>query len=236
MATYREQKLAAINEKIQNNVMLDNKQARYYYNTKYPKQDIVYNSRNIHGSDLKMRTDVRNFITPVNYLIRDLLKNELNIKITDKDQDAKAEKIQKWVVDNIAYVYDSQSQGFVEFWQFPFETLALRTGDCEDGAILMASMLLAAGIPAWRVRVAGGGVKVNNPTAPMGGHGWCCYLRKSDNKWLPLDWCYWPVIDKPIENRKTLREDDNYIETWFSWNHKYSWGRKSFVLEERLRK
>ncbi|MDE2366986.1 MAG: transglutaminase domain-containing protein [Betaproteobacteria bacterium] len=39
-------------------------------------------------------------------------------------------------------------------WQFPDETLNLRSGDCEDRALLIASMLLASGISSFNVRVA----------------------------------------------------------------------------------
>jgi hypothetical protein len=39
-------------------------------------------------------------------------------------------------------------------WQFPDETLNLRSGDCEDRALLIASMLLASGVSSFNVRVA----------------------------------------------------------------------------------
>lgn len=39
-------------------------------------------------------------------------------------------------------------------WQFPEETLSLRSGDCEDRALLIASLLFAAGITSFNVRVA----------------------------------------------------------------------------------
>lgn len=59
-----------------------------------------------------------------------------------------------WVVGNVEYrsdglypVLPSTPAGSIEYsmemWQFPNETLALRQGDCEDMAILLASMILS---------------------------------------------------------------------------------------------
>jgi len=64
------------------------------------------------------------------------------------------EAMYNWVVDNIEYRYDglfpilpanpSGSVDYVdEMWQFPNETLTLRKGDCDDMAILLASMILS---------------------------------------------------------------------------------------------
>jgi len=51
--------------------------------------------------------------------------------------------IRDWVGKNIKYVEDSDSHGMVEFWQLGRETLESRTGDCEDFAILLCSLLRA---------------------------------------------------------------------------------------------
>jgi len=62
------------------------------------------------------------------------------------------EKLCDWVVDNIEYRYDGyypilpsdlsgNMQQRSEMWQLPSETLDCRKGDCEDMAILLASLL-----------------------------------------------------------------------------------------------
>jgi len=38
-------------------------------------------------------------------------------------------------------------------WQTADETLMLNTGDCEDGAILLANELVAAGLPWWKILI-----------------------------------------------------------------------------------
>jgi len=60
-----------------------------------------------------------------------------------------------WVNENIYYSYDSPEpllpsiggklEWFSDYWRFPNETLAKRTGDCEDMANLLASMISAYG-------------------------------------------------------------------------------------------
>jgi predicted transglutaminase-like cysteine proteinase len=229
-----EKRLPIIREKQSKGEHLRPGELAMYNNYKYPESKITYLSRAIPGQSKRMPTDVKDFITPNNFLVDNVLKS-LKIEACSS-LDEKVVKIQKWVVDNIKYTSDSAAQGFVEFWQFPFETLSLRTGDCEDGAILLASLMIGAGVPPFRVRVAGGLVKTHVKTAPQGGHGWCCYLREEDAKWIPIDWCYYPRTTKNLTKRKTLKEETNYIESWFSWNNMFSWGKSSFELDKRIKK
>ncbi|MGB9756177.1 MAG: transglutaminase domain-containing protein [Candidatus Bathyarchaeales archaeon] len=53
--------------------------------------------------------------------------------------------LRDWVGNSITYQYDSNAHGTDEYWQLPKETLQLRTGDCEDFAILLCSLLRADG-------------------------------------------------------------------------------------------
>ncbi len=48
-------------------------------------------------------------------------------------------------VHSIPYVYDIEAYGIQDYAQYPIETLSRQGGDCEDHAILMASMLKALG-------------------------------------------------------------------------------------------
>jgi len=69
-----------------------------------------------------------------------------------------------WVSDNIEYVDDSvHGQG--DYWQLPSETLELKTGDCEDYAILLCSLYRAAGYDAESAFVILG-------YSDKGGHAW----------------------------------------------------------------
>lgn len=53
--------------------------------------------------------------------------------------------LRDWVGKNIQYAYDSEIYGTDEYWQFAKETLSRRTGDCEDYAILLVSLLRVSG-------------------------------------------------------------------------------------------
>jgi predicted transglutaminase-like cysteine proteinase len=68
-----------------------------------------------------------------------------------------------FVTSNIMYKRDHHIDSRVDFWQFPYETLRKGTGDCEDMAFLLASILMQMGL--YHVRVALG--KLNNR-----GHAW----------------------------------------------------------------
>ncbi|MCW3985103.1 MAG: transglutaminase-like domain-containing protein [Candidatus Bathyarchaeota archaeon] len=53
--------------------------------------------------------------------------------------------IRDWVGRNVEYVSDYDSYAVGEYWQLGKETLESRTGDCEDFAILLCSLLRADG-------------------------------------------------------------------------------------------
>lgn len=66
------------------------------------------------------------------------------------------EAMRDWVASHISYRYDKDVHSVDNYWQLPSETLALGTGDCEDFAILLCSLLRAYGVPADQVYVAVG--------------------------------------------------------------------------------
>ena len=144
-------------------------------------------------------------------------------------------RIQKWVVEKVRYVSDDANEGVPEYWQFPFETLATGIGDCEDGAMLIASLAINAGIPAFRVRVNAGLVQ-EAPTAPQGGHGYCTYLRENDNTHVVIDWCYLEDSGVLVKDKPAFKDNRYYKEVWFSFNHEYSWGSGSYEINTRVRK
>ena len=111
----------------------------------------------------------------------------------------------------------------MEYWQFPFETLSCNVGDCEDGALLIASLAINSGVvPAFRIRVVAGMVQPE-PTAPQGGHAYISYLRESDNQWVVVDWCYYEDSAIPVPQKQILKNNVVYKDVWFSFNHLHSW-------------
>jgi predicted transglutaminase-like cysteine proteinase len=127
--------------------------------------------------------------------------------------DVKAHKILLWVQENLEYVSDDKQYKTPEYWAKPLETLKSMKGDCEDGAFLIHSLMLNAGIPWEQIKTYGGEVYAG-PNAPNGGHGWTVYQRESDDEWVVLDWCYYPN-QKEVGERTPMKDDLRYIDDWF---------------------
>jgi hypothetical protein len=73
--------------------------------------------------------------------------------------------LRDWVGNNIQYQHDDAVHGVRDYWQFGKETVALKTGDCEDFSILLCSLLRAAGYSPNDVYVVIG-------KNPNGYHAW----------------------------------------------------------------
>lgn len=170
-------------------------------NNKYPKSDVTYIRQE---KDQQYTIDVRNFIQKYDAYLP-IVKGE-----TD---DEKALNGLIWVIDNIRYVQDKTSYNLPEYWAYAYQTYLRHLGDCEDGAILLHNMLLRSGVPYWKLRLTAG-------NTPYGGHAYLNYFYEEGNKWVTLDWCYFPT-KLPIKDRPDYKEDKLYNDVWFSWNEKY---------------
>jgi predicted transglutaminase-like cysteine proteinase len=73
--------------------------------------------------------------------------------------------LRNWVGNNIQYRHDDAVHGVRDYWQFGKETVSLKTGDCEDFAILLCSLLRATGYSPDDVYVVIG-------KNPNGYHAW----------------------------------------------------------------
>jgi predicted transglutaminase-like cysteine proteinase len=137
--------------------------------------------------------------------------------VSPKDSDdVKMQKIQKWVVNNIDYMEDKTQYGYEELWIPPVMLLNQGKGDCEDGAFLIISLGLNAGVDPKRLRFFGGEVKAGEGAA-TGGHGWVAYSRESDDEWVAVDFSYYPDT-RPMDKRTPLTDDLKYVEDYFFWD------------------
>ena len=84
----------------------------------------------------------RSFVTPEDQNVVELKNKILKDKpVLTLDWMA----LRDWVGNNIQYRSDSEIHGERDYWQFPNETIQLRTGDCEDFSLLLCSLLRADG-------------------------------------------------------------------------------------------
>jgi len=210
-----------------------------YWDNKYEKAPILYGGRTHKTKNDSIAIDVTQFVSPNDVILQEIVKK---YKLKRETLNATALEVQRWVVKFMNYVGDEKTSGVPEFWQFAFEAVQSGTGDCEDGAILMANLLINAGIPVWRVKVGAGYVR-ESPTAPQGGHAYCLYLSDdpTDEKklsWKILDWCYYEDSSVSIENKPKAKDGGYkgcYGDVWFTFNSEYSWaGHQINIFDGRI--
>lgn len=203
-----------------------------YWNNKWPKAPIIYGGRALRGKDDRVGIDVKNFIKHNDEILQRIVSR---YRLKNNDPDKTAHNVQKWVVRFLTYKYDNDTAKIPEFWQFPFETIHSKAGDCEDGAILIASLCRVAGVPSYRIKVAAGNVKTA-PTAPTGGHAYAIYLA-NDGEWRILDWCFYEDSRLPISRKPLAKEGgyrNTYKDVWFTFNDEFSWNQKSLMVAGRI--
>jgi len=91
---------------------------------------------------------IRNYVEPINRLVRDTAVSVVGEAPQGIDANSEAWKIwqlNRWVANNINYVSDPKG---AEYFTFAHQTLETKAGDCDDIAILLASLYEAVGLDA----------------------------------------------------------------------------------------
>jgi len=126
---------------------------------------------------------------------------------------------------SITYIEDLGETEMRDFEVEDTHTFIFKNGlishQCEDGAILLYDILRKNGIPAWKLRVTAGWVKVGKSKA---GHAYLTYYSVKHDKWVILDWCFYPSYRK-IADREPYYENPFYLDVWFSFNEEYAWAK-----------
>ncbi len=201
-----------------------------YYNNKYPKRTIYYNGRTIPNYG-KYSIDVRDFfVNPNSDELQRIVKD-----IKNWNDDRKALYCQKWVKNNISYVSDKTNFNMPEYWAYPQEVLHLKKDDCDGGAILMANLMLASGIPYWKIRLNAGRV-YNSSGTYLGGHCWLNYFYEKASMWVSMDWCFYSKLT-PLDQRPDYKNETiyGYGEVWFSWNSRFSFAKSTAKKTDEIK-
>jgi len=106
-------------------------------------------------------TVLNSFITPNEQVVKETADYIVGGLIRDSVEDRVAAAF-NFVAVNIIYTSDRKQFGKNDWWQMPNETLGevftdsninRMYGDCEDSSFLLASLLIASGVPSHNVRV-----------------------------------------------------------------------------------
>jgi hypothetical protein len=106
-------------------------------------------------------------------------------------------------LSSISYLQFQGKKKKHEQWQLPEETLELKTGDCEDIAFLIASLLLSSGISDYCVRVAFGKVNYfeNGNLINSYDHTWVMYQCENG---------FWKLVE-PLHYIRITKESEQNI-------------------------
>lgn len=211
------------------------------------RQPIVPSGRKVVGvrSRRSYNIDVREYLTPSHNAVMTRVIRETMPRYIRKHGgsvprfeartpgsfDYRTAAITNFVADKIAY----QAGKGRDPWQFPDETLAIEAGDCEDRAFLIASLLLAAGISPYNVRVAFGQMVVGGTPHD---HMWVMYKNERGHWSLIEPLCMGKALDdEHIPEARLLGQLTPQVEyvPQFLFNDDHLWAVKGTAEIEGLR-
>ncbi len=193
---------------------------------------IIKAQRIIPGTDQgHYEIDIRQFISSTGNAVLGKAIKEIVKGLTDEEMylfqsktqgafDFRKDKVLEYLshfryrpIDN--RFHPTQKERIFEPWLFPSETYALKQGDCEDLAFLVATLLEASGISSYCIRVALG--VIIDHSAPKGGrrwdHAWVMY-KDEGGAWEiiePLAHCMDAVVKKTRQKKEETPRD--FLET-----------------------
>ena len=217
--------IESLNQQIKN--LKGENQMQEYWDNKRPKARIVYKGRYLPMTKTRMNVPVQLFIDTNDIDIISDLKH-YNLEVTDPNNcDDMILKIYKHTrtkpLNKYRYVTDIVNVGVSEFWYFPFELRFAKKGDCDDWGNELASYLISAGVPRYRVRCV-----VGDTWDGFGHH--TVYVLSDDNAtWYHLNSTnpYSLISGKTKLSQFPKSDDPNddigIKDVWFSYNDKSAW-------------
>jgi hypothetical protein len=182
----------------------------------------------------KYPIDIREFLSNENNsVIRNLLDGMISaLPIKDQLKFYKNKKgnfdfrVRKCKEFFSKFEYKSSGKGF-DSWQFPEETVLLKSGDCEDLAFLLASMIAECGISQFCLRVALG--KVTQYTGDQKrewDHAWVVYQNEGGGWEIVEPLIHTSVTSEKYEGESTINSasllEYEYFP-YFVFNNEHLW-------------
>ena len=189
----------------------------------------------------RYKADIREFLSiEKNAVIRGLIEKLLKQLPPDEqlrfynnapgNRDCRVKYCQ-YYLRNFSY---QLSKGGFDEWQYPEETVVLKTGDCEDYAFLLASMLEACDISPYCIRVAFGKI-VDHASGATWDHAWVMYQNEMGS-WEIIEPAQYLKHAKPATSakKKYSRTQDVEYLPHFVFNRDHVWRVRSNESEVRL--
>jgi hypothetical protein len=107
-------------------------------------EDVYHSYQNIKTFRFGNDYQIYKFVTPNDAEISDIADQLKDLSSGMNDVEI-SNFVNKFVSKLVTYVSDDESHGMVDYYQFPYETVFLRTGDCEDFSLLYASIMESMG-------------------------------------------------------------------------------------------
>jgi len=208
-----------------------------YWNERRSYADIKYAGRYLPMSKVKkISIPVQLYVTPNDTdILKDIKTYGLNVKdpLKCNDDIVKIYRHTRTKPSNsYRYIYDEENLGVPEFWFFPFELRFAKKGDCDDWGNELASYLIAAGVPRFRVRCVVGN------TWGGGGHHTVYVLGDDFKTWYHINSttgiAY--IRGKVLTEFPTSNDSKDSIgikDVWFSYNDTHSWNEFETEFAEK---
>lgn len=118
-----------------------------------------------------------------------MLAEKIVANVFQRDYISEYAAVLNWVRKNIRYARDPRT---IEQVATPASTISRGTGDCDDMAVLIASLVSVLG---GATRFTAGAFKHDPEGRPVLAHVWCEALDPNSNQWIVLD----PVPGRSVD-------------------------------------
>jgi hypothetical protein len=203
---------------------------------------IIPASREVPGTGKRYEIDIREYIAnrdnavikrAIDHIAEGLSSSERGLFLSHKEGsfDFRMRKVTEYLAERVEYVQGSRR---FDSWLFPEETLAKGSGDCEDRAFLLASLLLSSGISSYVVRVALGKL-YNQRTQESRDHIWVMYKNES-GLWMLIE----PLLHskrarqqgEALRKKSSRTTADTYeYVPYYVFNDSHLWSLKNNTIE-----
>lgn len=151
--------------------------------------------------------DMTNYICPNDELVKNIVQERTTNSMSLIE---KAKALYDYVANNIDYKSDKEVWRIPDYWQFPSTTIKKRTGDCEDQAMLLTSLLRCAGFPREQIHLVYGKL-VSLVTGKLQGYHCWIEIKPSTEQLAMITQLYKSDLEELAGKNVTIHTNDGDI-------------------------